>query len=113
MSITHDPATKMEFRQRPTARDSGGKRMKYLAILFLVVAAWPAFAQDSKEYAACSDAAKTQTEMNACAGAEAARTDKELNEVYAQVLAKAASVPEATAKVKTAERCWIAFRDAH
>jgi uncharacterized protein YecT (DUF1311 family) len=96
------------------ARDAGGEHMKYLALLVSIAAmTWPAFAQDSKEYAVCSNAAKTQAEMNSCAGAEAARADKELNDVYAQVLAKAASVPEAAAKVKSAERCWIAFRDAY
>jgi uncharacterized protein YecT (DUF1311 family) len=88
--------------------------MKYLAILVLVgAAAFPAFAQYSKDYAGCSDAAKTQTEMNACAGAEATRADKQLNDVYAQVLAMAAKMPEGVAKVKIAERAWIAFRDAY
>ena len=88
--------------------------MKHLAILVLVGAAvCPAFAQYSREYSTCSDAAKTQMEMNACAGAEAVRADKQLNDVYAQVRAIAAKMPEAAAKVKIAERAWITFRDAY
>jgi uncharacterized protein YecT (DUF1311 family) len=67
----------------------------------------------SKEYAACNEKAKTQIEMNGCASAEATRADKELNRVYAQVLLKSASVPEAAEKAKAAERAWVAYRDAY
>jgi uncharacterized protein YecT (DUF1311 family) len=88
--------------------------MRHLAILLLVIgAARVTPAQKSTEYSACSEKAATQTAMNECAGAEAARADKELNRVYAEVLAKAAAVPEATDKVKAAERDWIAYRDAY
>ena len=88
--------------------------MKALAILWLVgISACSAFAQYSKTYTACSNNAKTQAEMNGCAGAEDKRTDKELNDLYAQVLAKAARVPQALDKVKAAERAWIVFRDAY
>ena len=51
--------------------------------------------------------------MNECASAEASRADKELNQVYVEVLAKAASVPKSAAKVKAAEQAWITFRDAY
>jgi uncharacterized protein YecT (DUF1311 family) len=88
--------------------------MKNLAILLLVgISACAAFAQNSKAYAACSNGAKTQTEMNECASAEASRADKELKQVYVEVLTKAASVPDSAVKVKTAEQAWIAFRDAY
>lgn len=88
--------------------------MKCLTIVLLAgVSAFAAHGQDSKAYTICSDGAKTQMEMNACASAEASRTDKELNDVYAGVLAIVARVPTAAAKVKGAERAWIAFRDAY
>ena len=88
--------------------------MKFLGSLFLLgISACGALGQDSKAYIACSNGAKTQAEMNECASAEASRADKELNQVYVEVLAKAASVPESAAKVKAAEQAWIAFRDAY
>ncbi len=51
--------------------------------------------------------------MNACAREKAARVDAELNEVYHKLLSQAASQPEAPAKIKTAERAWVAYRDAY
>jgi uncharacterized protein YecT (DUF1311 family) len=86
--------------------------MRYLAIAFLL-ASLPALAQDSAQYRACNDKAKTQTEMNACASDEAARSDAELNEVYRKLLSHATNQEEAVAKIKAAERAWIAYRDAY
>jgi len=51
--------------------------------------------------------------MNACASDEAARVEAELNQVYQKLLSRVASQPEATTKIKTAERAWIAYRDAY
>jgi uncharacterized protein YecT (DUF1311 family) len=51
--------------------------------------------------------------MNACASDEATRVDAELNDVYRKLLSKAASPTEAAAKIKAAERAWIAYRDAY
>jgi uncharacterized protein YecT (DUF1311 family) len=51
--------------------------------------------------------------MNACASDEAARTDSELNEVYRKLLGQAAKQEEAVAKIKAAERAWVAYRDAY
>lgn len=88
--------------------------MKIVAILFLAgISACGASAQNSKAYATCSNGAKTQAEMTACASAEASRADKELNQVYVQLLAKAASIPDSAMKVKAAEQAWTAFRDAY
>ena len=86
--------------------------MRYLAIVFLI-ASLPALAQDSAQYRACNGKAKAQMEMNACASDEAARVDAALNDVYRKLLSKAASPPEAAAKIKAAERAWIAYRDAY
>jgi len=49
--------------------------MKYLPIVFLLAASLPGLAQDSAQYRACNEKAKTQMEMNACASEEAARAD--------------------------------------
>jgi uncharacterized protein YecT (DUF1311 family) len=80
-----------------------------------IFAAWfisfACFAQDSDTYFACSKKANTQGEMTACAGEEATRTDAKLNSVA--LLAKVASQPETAAKIKAAERAWIAYRDAY
>lgn len=88
--------------------------MKYLAVvLFVAFNSSPGLAQDSKQYRACNEKAKTQAEINACANGEASRVDAELNDVYRKLLSKAASDPEAVAKIKAAERAWIAYRDAY
>jgi uncharacterized protein YecT (DUF1311 family) len=88
------------------------KAMKRLVVLFVLTSA-PAFAQESGQYRACVEKAKTQMEMNACANDEAGRADAELDTVYSKLLAQAAKQPEALAKVKAAERAWIAYRDAY
>ncbi len=88
--------------------------MRYLAVVFFVaVISFPCFAQNSEQYRTCDDKAKTQAEMNACANKEAARVDAELNDVYRTLLSKAESQPEAVAKIRAAERAWIAYRDAY
>jgi uncharacterized protein YecT (DUF1311 family) len=88
--------------------------MRHLAIaIVFLVASLPALAQDSAQYRACNDKAKTRGKMNACASEEAARVDVELNTVYRKLLLKAASQPEAVAKIKASERAWIAYRDTY
>jgi uncharacterized protein YecT (DUF1311 family) len=88
--------------------------MKSLVVAFLTtVISCACFAQNSAEYRACSDKANTQSEMTACASDEAARVDAKLNATYRALLAKVASQPEALAKIKAAQRAWIAYRDAY
>jgi uncharacterized protein YecT (DUF1311 family) len=88
--------------------------MKYaIFALFLTLSSFACFAQDSPEYRACSDKANTQAEMTDCAGAEAKRVDAKLNSTYHALLAKAQSQPDAVAKIKAAERAWVAYRDAY
>jgi uncharacterized protein YecT (DUF1311 family) len=86
--------------------------MKCLAFA-LLIASLPVLAQDSAQYSACNEKAKTQMEMNACASEEAARADADLNDVYRKVLAQAGKQEEAVTKIKAAERAWIAYRDAY
>jgi len=51
--------------------------------------------------------------MTACAHQEAVRADAELKDIYRKLLSRAASRPEAVAKIQAAERAWIAYRDAY
>lgn len=88
--------------------------MRYVAILlFMASISLATFAQHSKEYHACSKKAKTQAELNACANREARRVDTELNRIYATLLSKAASQRATISKITTAQKAWIAYRDAY
>jgi uncharacterized protein YecT (DUF1311 family) len=88
--------------------------MKSLVVaLLMAVISVACFAQDSAEYSACSEKANTQSEMTACASDEAARVDANLNTTYRALLARVASQPEALAKIKAAQKAWVAYRDAY
>lgn len=54
--------------------------------------------------------AQSQQEMNAQAAAEFTKADKELNEVYAKVLANLDD--QAKENLKKSQRAWVAWRDA-
>jgi len=88
--------------------------MKPLAlVLFASCFSLASYAQNSPTCRACSAKANTQAEMTACASAEASRIDAKLNSTYRALLAKVADQPEAVAKIKAAEKAWIAYRDAY
>ena len=78
-----------------------------LAILVFAATALPSLA-DTKD---CSNAT-TQTEMNACANEAFKRSDAELNAVYGQIKKRLKNDIDATKLLVTAQRAWIAFRDA-
>jgi uncharacterized protein YecT (DUF1311 family) len=54
--------------------------------------------------------AQTQAELNQCAELSAKRADRELNQVYQQVLKK--QTPELSSLLVKAEEDWIKYRDA-
>ena len=56
--------------------------------------------------------AQTQAEMNQDACAQYKKADQALNAIYAKVLKDYAKDPLFLAKLKQAQRAWIAFRDA-
>ena len=60
----------------------------------------------------CMDNAQSQAAMTACASNTLGAADKELNQVYQQVLRKYAKDTVFVAKLKTAQKAWLAFRDA-
>jgi uncharacterized protein YecT (DUF1311 family) len=64
------------------------------------------------QYLDCSYGAQTQAAMNACAE-EFACADTELNHTYRALPAKTAQQPETAAKIKFAQKSWLAFRDAY
>lgn len=92
------------------------KRKALVLVLAVGLLATHAFAADSTRQASpddCMDRAQTQADMADCAnqGGNAA-ADRELNEVYRKVLVAHAKDAAFIAKLKTAQRAWIAFRDA-
>jgi uncharacterized protein YecT (DUF1311 family) len=56
---------------------------------------------------------QTQPEMNAEACREFQTADDELNKTYNQILRIYKADAEFIGKLKTAQRAWLAFRDAH
>ena len=57
--------------------------------------------------------AQTQSNMNQDACAQYKKADQALNATYAKVLKDYTRDPQFLAKLKQAQRVWIAFRDAH
>ena len=87
---------------------------KCLKVMFLVtLSSLPCVADTSDQYRVCSENAKTQARMNACANEEVTRGDAEANGIYRALVARTSRQPEALAKVKAAERAWIVYRDAY
>ncbi len=77
--------------------------MKKIALWFLVLlAGWT--------LPVASAHAQTQAQMNNQAFAEFKKADSELNKIYSQVVARLDA--EGKEKLKTAQRAWVAFRDA-
>jgi uncharacterized protein YecT (DUF1311 family) len=58
-------------------------------------------------------AGQTQLEMNQAARAEYDKADAELNQVYTRILRENRGETAFVAKMRAAQRAWVAFRDAH
>src|SRR5438046_5671871 len=86
--------------------------MKRLMIALWIVS-MPAIAQETAEYRTCTASAKTQAELNVCANEEANRADSELNGLFRDLMSAVAEKKMIAEKVKSAERAWIAYRDAY
>ena len=54
-----------------------------------------------------------QSEMNRCADLDARDVEADLNHVYQDLLVKLKGDENATNKLRTAQRAWLAFREAH
>jgi len=89
-----------------------GFLMRYV-ITALFIGLLPASAQETSKYVVCSQKAQTQMEMNICASNEAAEADKELNIIYHKLLLQVSGQKMVVAKIKSAERAWITYRDSY
>ena len=58
----------------------------------------------------CAD--QTQMGLDQCAGAAYKKTDAQLNKIYGQITARLKDAPDTKAQLVTAQKAWIAFRDA-
>ena len=63
------------------------------------------------DFAAC-DPGGTQIEMTACAADDLAEADRQLNATYQALMKKEAANPAFITRLRTAQRAWVAFRDA-
>ena len=79
-----------------------------IPVLLAVLAANPLSIAHAED---CSNAT-TQTEMNACANKAYEKSDAELNALYKQILTRLKNDTDATQRLVSAQRAWIAFRDA-
>ncbi|MBW4053720.1 MAG: DUF1311 domain-containing protein [Proteobacteria bacterium] len=86
--------------------------MKYL-LPALILVSTPVIAQPQDLYNKCMRTAITQLALDLCASQEAARSDKELNDVYRKLLSEIGDQHDVTAKVMAMERVWIAYRDQY
>ena len=82
-------------------------------VLFVASGAFPSLAQNSQTLRTCNEKAKTQMEMTACASNELARVETQMDDVYNTLLSKTESQPEALAKIKSAQKAWLVYRDAY
>jgi len=57
-------------------------------------------------------AKSSQVELNACVAAELAKANIALNDTYQLVVSRMADDPVFLEKLRSAQRAWIAFRDA-
>jgi uncharacterized protein YecT (DUF1311 family) len=64
---------------------------------------------DQKE---CMETATTQLEHNQCATSHLKAVDDEMNRIYQAILSKHKADQEFLAKLRNAQRAWLAFRDA-
>jgi uncharacterized protein YecT (DUF1311 family) len=89
--------------------------MKHVGLLLLspiLLLATPATgsARPAAAPLACEQTAQTQSELTACAAEGAKAADQKLNKAYRDLLRYVDGAD--TAKLVTAQRAWIAFRDA-
>lgn len=60
----------------------------------------------------CDPADESQMGMNICAAADYKAADAKLNEAYGEVMKRLSDDAEGRKLLQTAQRAWIAFRDA-
>jgi len=88
----------------------GAKLTKDVALLFVLLALGQSISWAGNG-PACG-ARSNQVELNACADAELAKADAALNVAYRLVVKQMADDPLFVKNLRSAQRAWVAFRDA-
>lgn len=83
------------------------KTIAALAALLPMAVVAPASAQEPH----CNPSGN-QAELNACAAEDFAKADKALNDTWQALLRKEATDKVFIARLRTAQKAWLAFRDA-
>jgi uncharacterized protein YecT (DUF1311 family) len=78
-------------------------------VVFVLLTLTVVSGADQKE---CMETATTQLEHNQCATSHLKAVDDEMNRVYQAILSKYKADREFLAKLRNAQRAWLAFRDA-
>jgi uncharacterized protein YecT (DUF1311 family) len=85
--------------------------MRQITMSLVLMAAFSCLAFGAQALAqpsGCMERAKTQSELTACANEAAMRADTELNDIYRRLQSAVAKNPDAAAKIRVAERAWLA-----
>ena len=91
-----------------------GSTICFMLGLVLVSAGWSvAFGEPkgAQETSPDCGAAKSQKDINLCAGKEAGEADKELDRVYQAILRRYRNDAAFLSKFRRAHRAWMAYRD--
>jgi uncharacterized protein YecT (DUF1311 family) len=100
-------------REEMTRRAFIWKRSLLCTLFVVSTVAAAGEVQSADQLQLCMKTAMTQRAMDECAGQEATRADREMHHVYRSLLSKAEHDPIAVAKIRQAERTWLAFRAAY
>ncbi len=87
--------------------------LKALVIVLLISVCTVCRAQDSEQFRACNDHARTQSEMNQCAAGEAQHTEMQLNDTYTKLRTSLRRNRDAAGTLRLAELAWIRYRNAY
>jgi len=89
-------------------------RIAFYAIVWLTILAGlsPALAQAATDADVCMSTAQSQSAMNRCAGQQFRASDTRLNNQYRELKQRLKASPDQQALLLTAQRRWLAYRDA-
>lgn len=86
--------------------------MRTLLLITLISFGLGATALTRNSYAADCANASDQSTLNECAGKDYKKSDTELNKLYKEIRSRLSDQPDTVKKLVSAQRAWIAFRDA-
>jgi uncharacterized protein YecT (DUF1311 family) len=100
----------IDFAAKPHRRPS--MRSRIFAVTLLFVPLLIRQQQPPKTFADCDKTAHTQADLTECASTEYKTAEDELNSTYQQLLRKTAGDRVAVQQINSAQKAWVAFRDA-